>query len=315
MNTLCGIMIGFIRNSLVAVAAGCVALAAPAAPQAQHVFIISIDGANPQVLQRSEMPVVKKLAKEAAHTWVARTIIPSITLPSHTSMLTGVEMNKHKITWNNMSPTSGVVRVPTVFTVAKAAGLSTAMFVGKEKLWHLAPPGTVDEFSFNRAASLASSITDRGGSVIKTDGHVFAQDVAADAAAYILKHKPQLCFIHFAEPDTVGHQYGWGSPEQMRVLADTDAAIAQVIKAIRKAGLARKSVVIITSDHGGHERGHSKSTLADVQIPWIAWGKGVNKGHEIAAPVQTCDTAATALWLLGLQAPPMDGVPVKSAFK
>ena len=69
-------------------------------------------------------------------------------------------------------------------------------------------------------------------------------------------------------------------------------------------------------DHGGHGKGHSQGTPEDMTIPWIACGQGVKKHFEITAPVNTCDTAATALWLLGVQPiAALDGVPVTSAFK
>jgi arylsulfatase A-like enzyme len=51
-------------------------------------------------------------------------------------------------------------------------------------------------------------------------------------------------------------------------------------------------------------------------IPWIVWGAGVKHGFEIKAPVITYDTAATALWLLGVPRPKnLDGFPVTSAFE
>jgi arylsulfatase A-like enzyme len=51
-------------------------------------------------------------------------------------------------------------------------------------------------------------------------------------------------------------------------------------------------------------------------IPWIAWGAGVKPGVEIKDPISTCDTAATALWLLDVAVPKdWDGKPVVSAFK
>jgi arylsulfatase A-like enzyme len=53
-----------------------------------------------------------------------------------------------------------------------------------------------------------------------------------------------------------------------------------------------------------------------MNIPWIAWGKGVKKGEKIIAPVTTYDTSATALWLLGVPVPEhFDGKPVTSAFR
>jgi len=50
-------------------------------------------------------------------------------------------------------------------------------------------------------------------------------------------------------------------------------------------------------------------------IPWIAWGKNVKRGLTITRPLMTYDTAATALWLLGVPVPrAFDGKPVTCAF-
>lgn len=305
-----------IRHFVVLTALGLFAFTTFAAPRTDHVFIISIDGASPDVMKRAKMPVLMKMAKEGAWTWDARTITPSLTLPSHVSMLTGVVMEKHKITWNDLAMKKGFVDVPTVFSVARPAGFSTAMVVSKEKLVHIAQPGTVDHFSYDQANSKMVLKSTDGRTVKEKEGVVSAKAVAQSAADYIIKHKPQLCFIHFGDPDAVGHEFGWGSPEQLQSLADVDTGLGLVLKAIRKAGLAKRSVVIISADHGGHAKGHSKSTLVDQQIPWIAWGQGVKEKFEIIRPVSTCDTAATALWLLGLEtASPLDGVVVRSAFE
>ena len=267
-------------------------------------------------MQRSEMPVLKRLAKEGAHTWQAQTIVPSLTLPAHTSMLTGVRQDRHKVNWNTLSPTNGLVRVPTIFAAARTAGFSTAMFVGKEKFRHLLQPGTVDAFNFDARAEVIVTKSDGGGTSMKKEGNVLAKLVAADAADYIVKNKPNLCFIHLTDPDNVGHTFGWGSPEQIQAFADTDAALGIILKAIRRARIEKDSVIIISADHGGHGRGHSQGTPEDMTIPWVAWGKGVNRQMEITVPVNTCDTAATALWLLDVQPlARLDGVPVFSAFE
>ncbi len=310
-------MIGYLRRLVVFAAILFCSLGAFAAPRAAHVFIISIDGGNPEVMQRSPMPVLQRLAQEGAHTWRAQTIVPSLTLPSHTSMLTGVRADKHQVLWNNWIPTNGVVRVPTLFAVARPAGFSTAMFVGKEKFRHLLQPGTVDVFNFDRASSVEVSKSESGGAAdMKKEGNVSARAVATDAADYIVKHKPNLCFIHFADPDTIGHTFGWGSPQQIKAFAETDAALGIVCQALRRARIEKDSVIIITADHGGHGKGHGAGTPEDMTIPWIAWGKGVNRGYEITVPVNTCDTTATALWLLGIQPlTSLDGVQVFSAFE
>jgi arylsulfatase A-like enzyme len=52
-----------------------------------------------------------------------------------------------------------------------------------------------------------------------------------------------------------------------------------------------------------------------MSIPWIAWGAGVTPG-EITAPVNTMDSAATTLQLLGVPVPESwIGRPVESAFR
>ena len=191
-------------------------LAAQAAPRAEHIFIVSIDGAKPAVVAEAETPTLKKIAAEGAVTWQASTIFPSITLPSHTSMLTGVGPDKHQILWNAYTPIKGFVKVPTVFSLLKAADKEavTGMFVGKIKFRHLWLKDTLDMFDFGgpqTAAPVAGSLE------IEKDKKP-SQMVAKQAAPWIKEHKPRLCFIHFPDPDTAGHKDGWGSPQQKEAL-------------------------------------------------------------------------------------------------
>src|SRR5690349_21273386 len=105
--------------SAVAVAFSIFALPIHAEHRADHVIIVSFDGGKPAVIHDSDMPTIKKLAAEGAVTWTASTIFPSKTLPSHTSMLTGVGPEKHHVDWNNYEPIRGKVRVPTIFDIAR----------------------------------------------------------------------------------------------------------------------------------------------------------------------------------------------------
>ncbi len=263
--------------------------------RAEHVFIISLDGGKPAVMHVSEMPFTMDRAANGAVTWNAQTVFPSITLVSHTSMLTGVGPAKHLVNWNDWIPARGLLTIPTVFTLAKQARKSTALFAAKEKFNHLNNPGALDGFA-----------------VIEAKAPV----VAEVAAAYIKDAKPNLCFIHFADSDNMGHRYGWGSPEQIQSFADEDAGLKILNDAIEAAGIADSSVIIVSADHGGHDRTHGSDSPEDMTIPWIAWGSAVKSGTTIDAPVTTYDTAATALWLLGIEIPAdWDGAPVTSAFQ
>jgi predicted AlkP superfamily pyrophosphatase or phosphodiesterase len=282
--------------------------------RADHVFVISFDGGKPAVIHESEMPALKKLAADGAVTWTARTIFPPKTLPSHTSMLTGLGPDKHCVDWNNYTPIRGKVKPPSIFAVARQhdASLVTAMFPGKQKFRHLWQPGSLDLFDYN-GPQVDVPLPD-GQDIEKLV--LPAQTVARNASAYMVSAKPNLCFIHFPDPDSAGHKSGWGSPEQKEAFKVSDQALGQIIKAIEKAGIASSTVVLISADHGGHEKTHGENTPDDMNIPWIAWGKGVKRNFTITAPVTTYDTAATALWLLDVPLPAdFDGKPVTQAFE
>lgn len=289
-------------------------LTALAAPRAEHVFIVSIDGAKPAVLAESDAPTLKKIAAEGAVTWEASTIFPSITLPSHTSMLTGVGPDKHQILWNNYTPIKGFVKVPTAFSLLKAADSQavTAMFVGKVKFRHLWLKDSLSLFDFGGPQD---SKPVAGTQEIEKDKKP-SQLVAKQAAAWLKENKPKLTFIHFPDVDTAGHKNGWGSPQQKEAIKVTDQALWQVWQAIKDAGLADSSVLLVSADHGGHDKTHGLNIPDDMIIPWVAWGKGVKKNFTITDKVTTYDTAATALWLLDVPVPAeFDGKPVTSAFE
>ncbi len=287
-------------------------LLASAAPRTEHVFVISFDGGNPSIIEKAEMPNFKRLAAEGAHTFAANTILPSKTLPSHTAMLTGVDISKHGIDWNDYFPLRGTVKVPTVFELAKQASpaTSTALFCGKIKFRHLWKPGTIDVFD------CGGVYDEKPVPASEEKKLVPAQGVVAQAVPYILAKKPVLCFIHFPDADSAGHKHGWGSPEQMEAFKVCDQALGQVLEAIDKAGIKDSSTIILTADHGGSEKNHFRPVPTDVHIPWVAWGKGVTKGRAIGKKsIMTYDTAATVLWLLGIEKPGhFDGELVSEAF-
>ena len=81
----------------------------------------------------------------------ATTIVPSKTLPSHTSMLTGQPLTIHGVSWNtNARLTPRRVPVPTVFSVLRDKGYTTAAFFSKSKFTSLQQPGSLDYFLTER---------------------------------------------------------------------------------------------------------------------------------------------------------------------
>ena len=73
-------------------------------PQISKVVIISVDGLRPDLALRGHTPNIHALMNIGSFTLWARTTAESVTLPSHTSMLTGVSPVKHGIQWNSDLP-------------------------------------------------------------------------------------------------------------------------------------------------------------------------------------------------------------------
>src|SRR5688572_17121040 len=99
-----------------------------------HVIVISMDGTRPDAILLAETPHLQGLAARGGADWEAVTVLPSATLPAHTSMLTGLSVEQHGVDYNSMPPGCPVIEAPTFLTLAEEAGYKTAFVTGKEKL-------------------------------------------------------------------------------------------------------------------------------------------------------------------------------------
>jgi arylsulfatase A-like enzyme len=258
-------------------------------PIVKHVLIISEDGLRPDALKQLHLHWHELLRQRGSYSYTALTIRDASTLPAHASMLSGVHPSVHGLTWNTWKAERGYIKSPTIFNFAQDAGMKTAFFTGKPKLRHIIPPGTGTQYN-------------RPG--------YYCKKVAQDAAEYLVNEKPALAFVHFSDPDESGHAEGWMSPKQMKSIADSDRCLGILYEALDKSGLLDDTLIIVSADHGGHNRVHSGAHLIDRQIPWMACGPGVREHYHIPSAISTLDTAATALYALGLPIPPsIEGKP------
>jgi arylsulfatase A-like enzyme len=257
---------------------------APAAPTApEYVIVVSEDGLRPDVLDAARAPHHVAMMRDGATARLAVTIHESDTLPSHASMLSGFEAKAHGLFWNSFKSGMGFIHVPTIFSIAREHGLSTAMFIGKPKLRHIALPGSVDH--------------------LERPGY-FCSTVVRRAAEYFQSDKPRLMFVHFSDPDEFGHSDGWMSPAYLEGVEHSDKCLGTLLAAVDSSGLADRTLIIVTADHGGHGHAHSGSReQVDRQIPWIVRGPGVKRGVVLDGTIVTVDTAATVLSALKLPLP------------
>lgn len=244
----------------------------PANSITNHVILISLDGLRPDAIGEFPTPTLERLMQEGSYTLTASTIMPSRTLPSHTSMLSGEPPEEHGVLWNEAFGAQGrTIAIPTVFSAARAAGYATAAFFSKPKLRYLQAPGTLD---YSQAP---------GGFWGRWSNERTAQDVEAHLATA----RPNFLFVHLSDPDRTGHSDGWMSEAYGRAVTAADAAVARILDAADQAYGPQNYTVIITSDHGGHGRGHGTADPRDTTIPWIAWGHGVKAGYLVHSSVRT----------------------------
>jgi hypothetical protein len=77
---------------------------APRHAASRRVILVSIDGLAPRVLAACETPTLRRLAADGASAARAETVVPSVTLTSHASMLSGVGPEAHGVDWNDYRP-------------------------------------------------------------------------------------------------------------------------------------------------------------------------------------------------------------------
>jgi len=192
------------------------------------------------------------------------------------------------VTWDDYLPSRGRIQVPTLFSVARAAGRRTAIFAGKDKFTHVLDAGGLDTFQLSG-----------GGD----------SDLAARAGAEATRGV-DLLFVHLPDVDLTGHSTNWMSESYLAAVRRADAAVGAIV-----GSLPPTATVIVTADHGGLPGGHGSSDPIDMTIPWIITGPNIVRGRQLTSPIRTVDTAATAAYILGVTLPPgAVGQPVYDAF-
>lgn len=247
----------------------------------QHVVLFLVDGMRPDGMMQADTPTMDTLRTGGAHTLSARTVMPSMTLPCHTSLFLGVPPTRHGIVSNTWQPQ--VRPVPGLFDVLQQAGLVTAFFYNWEELRDLSRPGSL------QVSAMVKDVTGDGK----------ADTAVSQLAAQWLKNNPfNFTFVYLGGTDLAGHGYSWMSDNYLQAINHADQCIQHVLDA-----LPEDCTVIVTSDHGGHEQTHGTDSDEDMTTPFIINGPTIAPGQTIQQPVQITDIAPTITHLFGINAP------------
>ena len=269
------------RTLLVAVTFGLAAVLAVSAQTSRHVILVTIDGfANFHLKNAAlDLPVIRSLAAAGVEADSGETVFPSVTHPSHTTLVTGVTPRRHGVIGNRLTnrvtgerfhvtnlDRTAIVKVPTLFDAARRANLSTASFFWPETKNDPSIDFNVPEV-FNAEskaditavpAAVLKELRDAGVPIddyFRYYGDPFLMGTSdhalAKAAAHVIgARKPNLLAIHFLLTDEVQHELGAGHYRSLAALSAADHAVGILVDAAKAAGISGNTTFVITADHG-----------------------------------------------------------------
>jgi predicted AlkP superfamily pyrophosphatase or phosphodiesterase len=246
-----------------------------------HVILISVDGLKPESYTRPdehglEVPTLREMVRNGAWSEGAEGVFPTVTYPSHTSMVTGVRPGTHGIVTNQpddpLHRLEGMlrwftedIRVPTLWDAAHRAGLRTGIIywpvtLGAQataivpEFWR-SDDGSAEDQKLSRALStpgLLDTVAKRFPTFYDTFRPPRASDTSlADVAVHLIETlRPHLLLLHMFDVDHNQHRYGPFSPQGNAAVENADRQIARVLEAVKRAGLWERTAVLVVSDHG-----------------------------------------------------------------
>lgn len=253
---------------------------------ADHVVLVTVDGLRPEFYleARWPAPMMQLMAREGSHAVKVRGVTPTVTYPSHTTIVTGALPARHGIVHNRPfqpdGPTgrwfmeSDSVRVPALWDAVGAsggtsAGVSWPVIAGADidynvpEFWSASGrEGDLTGVDAHEAA-LRSRVTPEGlleeierESLGPFPDHYWGrnlsrEDAVGDMAGHLIeRHRPNLLVVHLNQTDYHQHEFGREAPEVRLAVGAVDRAIARMVESARRAGILDRTAFVVTGDHG-----------------------------------------------------------------
>ena len=260
-------------------------VAALPAAQAAPVLMISVDGMKPEYVLDADahglkIPYLRSMQRDGAFARGVTGVFPTVTYPSHTTLITGVWPQEHGIYSNlEFDPLhqhadswywyANQVRAPTLWHAARAAGMITASIgwpvsVGATDVdflipeyWRISRPTNELNPSdreliaaLSRPEGLLHDVELHAGPYIMgNDTSIGADEIKTRYALEILRaHKPRFMTIHLSALDHAEHEHGVFSEAANQVLETIDGQLARLFAAARAND--PQAIGVVVSDHG-----------------------------------------------------------------
>ncbi len=242
-------------------------------------LLISIDGLRPgDVLEADKrglaLPNLRRFLTQGAHASGVTGVLPTLTYPSHTTLMTGVSPGKHGIVSNNSFDPMQInqggwywyaqdVKVPMLWDAAAKAGLSTGNIhwpvsvAAKGISWNLPQiwrTGHPDDAQLLDALATPGLKAELERAVGQPYAMGIDESLSGDqnrgrfATALIAAHQPDFLTVYLTALDHEQHGSGPDTPAAKAVLEKIDAIVGDLVAAERKAH--PDALIALVSDHG-----------------------------------------------------------------
>lgn len=272
----------------------------PSQGPSEHVILFVLEGLGQESLKGGAMPTLSKLVKDGAATWSATGVKPALRLPTMASLVTGMPVEKHGITWNVFEFSRGYSRSPSMFDYLDlSGGRDSAIFYMDESLYQLARPEVYTDYQLCGALRPEC----RSDKIVSYIRQYFQKAASGHGYGHAILALPHLLVVHLPEAGRAGVAHGWNSKEYRQALQAVDAAMKSVLELFKEHGLSNRTTVLVTalSSPGTDLSGDEATTTGTPMVPWIASGVGIKHGQVIRQPVSIIDTGATVMRILGLE--------------
>ncbi|WP_339925947.1 alkaline phosphatase family protein [uncultured Cyclobacterium sp.] len=245
----------------------------------EHVILISIDGfrTNFYLEEKWPAPNLQSMAKEGARSLGVTGVFPSVTYPSHTTIITGYPPAKHGIYYNAPFEPEGqtgkwyweneLIQVPTLWHAVRNDGMTSASFLwpvsvnapidyNLPEFWSLEGHGRIEpmreeETPKGLLAEMETNVLGKLNEKTFNGDYLNREDRIGDMAGYVLEtYKPNLITLHLIATDHFQHSEGRDGLMVHKSVAATDRAIGKIMEAAERAGIMDKTTFIVTGDHG-----------------------------------------------------------------
>lgn len=278
------------------------------AKRPSHIAFIGLDGWGAYTMPKADMPQVKALMDRGAWTLKKRSVLPSSSAINWASIFMGVGTEGHGYTqWGSRSP-----EIPSI--ALSKNGIFPTIFTILREQKPEAETGLIYEWPGIAFLTDTLSISFHKNVPVGKDND--SSPITAEAVRYIKEAKPLLLAVTYDNPDHVGHTAGHDTPEIYEIMTYLDQQIGQLIQATKDAGIYDETVFIISSDHGGIDKGHGGITLREMETPLVMAGPGISNTGRLKSAVMQTDIAPTIAALLRLSVPQAwTGRPISEALE